>query len=309
MPTAAAAADRVHAAQNIKDAKFAAIAGIIGSGTLAFFKLFAGLAGHSHAVLADGIESAGDALASGVVLFGLKVSLLPPDKEHPYGHGRAEGIAGKTVATMMLASGLVLLWTNMSELMAAIQNPVALGIPAGWTLWPAVVSILVKTGMFSYKLKIGRRVGSMGLEADAWNDFVDVLSAIMVVLGVAFAINGYLWADHLAAVTVAILIVFTSAKVFRETSVALLDQQAPPEFLDELRSLAVTVEGVAGVEKLLARRAGLHYFVDMHLEVDGNMTVHDAHAVSHRVKELLKSRRGDIADILIHIEPAEEGKK
>ncbi len=303
MPTAAAAAERTTAAANMKDAKVAAVAGIIGSGTLAVLKLAAGYLGHSHAVLADGIESAGDALASSVVLFGLKVSVLPPDVEHPYGHGRAEGIAGKTVATMMLLSGLLLLWTNAAELLKIMATPETIVIPT-WTIWPAVISIGVKTGMFSYKLKVGRRIGSMGLEADAWNDFVDILSAILVVLGVTFTIYGYIWADHIAALAVAILIVIASARVFRETTVALLDQQAPPEVLADLRNLATTVEGVAGVEKLLARRAGLLYFVDMHLEVDGNMTVHEAHAVSHRVKALLKSRREDLADVLIHIEPA-----
>jgi cation diffusion facilitator family transporter len=301
MPTAAATADSANASNNIKDAKVAAIAGIAGSGALALIKLAAGIAGHSHGVLADGIESAGDALASGVVLFGLKVSLLPPDLEHPYGHGRAEGIAGKTVATMMLVSGMLLLWANASELITLIETPKAVRFPAAWTIWPAIVSVFVKTGMFSYKLKVGRRVGSMGLEADAWNDFADILSAIMVIVGVVFALHGYVWADHLAAVAVALLIVITSLRVFRDTTVALLDQQAPPEFLADLRALAQSVPGVAGVEKLLARRAGLNYFVDMHLEVDGVMTVHEAHAVSHRVKELIKSKRGDIADVLIHI--------
>lgn len=304
MPLAKAAAETSNATNNMKDAKVAAIAGIIGSGTLALLKLGAGYAGHSHGVLADGIESAGDALASGVVLFGLKISLLPPDLEHPYGHGRAEGIAGKTVATMMLASGLLLLWTNSAELLTLIETPAAVAFPKAWTVWPAIISVLVKTCMFSYKLKVGRRVGSMGLEADAWNDFADVLSAIMVIIGVTFAIHGYVWADHLAAVAVALLILVTSLRVFRDTTVALLDQQAPAEFLADVRALALSVAGVAGVEKLLARRAGLNYFVDMHLEVDGAMTVHAAHAVSHQVKELIKSKRDDIADVLIHIEPS-----
>ena len=289
---------------NLRAANFAAIVGIAGSGALGILKLIAGIAGRSHAVIADGIESAGDALASAVVLFGLKVSVLPPDREHPYGHGRAEGIAGKTVASMMLASGLILLWTNASELVKLFGPNPATDIPAVWTIWPAVVSVFAKSGMFAYKLRVSRRTGSMGLNADAWNDFVDILSAIMVIIGVSTAQHGYGWADHLAAVTVALLIVLTSASVFRDTTRALLDEQAPPEFLAEVRALAASVEGVAGVEKLLARRAGMLYFVDMHLEVDGEMSVRKAHEIGHRVKALLKSKRGDIADVLIHIEPA-----
>jgi cation diffusion facilitator family transporter len=289
---------------NMRSARVAAIIGITGSGMLAVLKLVAGIWGHSHAVIADGIESAGDALASSVVLFGLKISMLPPDHEHPYGHARAEGIAGKTVATMMLASGLLLLWTNASELMKLFgPNPLT-DIPALWTLWPAVASIFAKTGMFAYKLRVSRRIGSMALSADAWNDFADILSAIMVVIGVSTSQLGYVWADHLAAVAVALLIVLTSASVFRETTRALLDEQAPPEFLAEVRALAASIDGVAGVEKLLARRAGMLYFVDMHLEVDGAMSVRMAHDIGHRVKALLKSKRADIADVLIHIEPA-----
>src|SRR5476651_2687661 len=122
-------------AANMRSARIAAIVGIIGSGTLAVLKLAAGIMGHAHVVVADGIESAGDALASCVVLFGLKISVLPPDREHPYGHSRAEGIAGKTIATMMLASGLLLLWTNASELIKVMATPENVVIPT-WTLWP-----------------------------------------------------------------------------------------------------------------------------------------------------------------------------
>ena len=290
---------------NLQDAKSAAKLGVIGSGLLAILKISAGVAGHSHAVLADGIESVGDTLASSVVLFGLKISVLPPDREHPYGHGRAEGIAGKTIATMMLASGLLLLWTNTSELLSVVNTGVPANLPALWTLWPAVISIFAKTGMFMYKLRVSRRVGSMALKADAFNDFMDILSAVMVVVGVLTARQGYAWADHSAALAVSVLIVLTSARVFRETTRALLDEQAPPDVLADIRALATSVPGVVGVEKILARRAGLLYFVDMHLEVNGDMPVREAHQIGHRVKALVQSRRGDIADVLIHIEPAE----
>ena len=241
---------------NLQEAKTAAKIGVFGSGTLAILKISAGIAGHSHAVLADGIESVGDTLASSVVLFGLKISVLPPDREHPYGHGRAEGIAGKTIATMMLASGLLLLWTNASELLSVVSTSVPANLPALWTMWPAVLSIFAKTGMFIYKLRVSRRVGSMALKADAWNDFVDILSALMVVIGVTTARQGFAWADRTAALAVSILIVITSARVFRETTRALLDEQAPPEILNDIRALATSVPGVSGVEKILARRAG-----------------------------------------------------
>lgn len=288
----------------VKPLRHATLIGIVGSSLLAGVKIVAGLAGHSHAMLADGIESGGDAVTGAVVLFGLAVATQPPDEEHPYGHTRAEDVAGKTVTTLMLVSGIMLLWTNVQNIYEELAHDAPRSVPEGWTIPIMLVSLAVKSALFAYKLHVSGRLNSMSVAADAWNDFTDVISAAAVLVGLILARMGHLWADRAGAIVVALLIMYTAHVVSRAASAALLDQQAPPEVLQQLRETAMAVPGVAGVEKLLARRSGLMYFVDLHLEVDGSMPVRDAHALGHSVKEKLQASRKDIADVLIHLEPA-----
>lgn len=289
---------------NLSQARRAAALGTLVSGTLAAVKIVAGVVAHSSAMIADGVESAGDSITGLVVLYGLAESVQPPDEEHPYGHTRAEDIAGKTVSTIMLISGVILLQTNAWALFQLLRGEETTEAPHAWTLWLMLGAMAVKAILFGMKLQVGRKLRSSSLVADAWNDFTDVLSAASVVVGLFFAQRGVLWADRAAAIVVALLILYTARQLSKAASAALLDQQAPPEVLNELRRLALSVPNVAGVEKLFARRSGLMYFVDMHLEVDGAMPVRDAHDIGHRVKDLLQKSRPDIADVLIHLEPA-----
>jgi cation diffusion facilitator family transporter len=288
----------------VKPLRRAALTGIVGSSVLACVKIVAGATGHSHAMIADGIESGADAVTGVVVLFGLAVATQPPDEEHPYGHTRAEDVAGKTVSTLMLVSAVLLLWTNVQNIYDELAHGVPRHVPESWTLPIMCVSLAVKGALFAYKLHVGRRLRSMAVVADAWNDFTDVISAVAVLVGLSLARMGYLWADRAGAIVVSLLIMYTAHMVSRAASAALLDQQAPPEVLQALRETALAVPGVAGVEKLLARRSGLMYFVDLHLEVEGGMPVRDAHALGHDVKAKLQASRPDIADVLIHLEPA-----
>ncbi len=284
----------------------AALAGILGSGVLAAVKVLAGVFGHSHGMIADGVESCGDAVAGLVVLFGLSVAEKPPDDEHPYGHSRAEDVAGNTISTMMLVSGSVLLWSNLQGFYDDMITGAPRPMPHVWTIWLILISLLVKGGLFVYKRGVGKRVRSVSLRADAWNDFTDSISAVAVLAGLLLTRAGYAWADRAGAIVVSLLIMYTAHLVSRAASAALLDQQAPQEVLTELRETALAMPGVMGVEKLLARRSGLMYFVDLHLEVDGNMPVSVAHTLGHAVKARLKASRPDIADVLIHLEPAGE---
>lgn len=282
----------------------AALAGILGSSVLSVVKILAGVVGHSYAMIADGVESCGDAVAGLVILLGLSVAEKPPDDEHPYGHSRAEDIAGNTISTMMLVSGILLLWSNVQGLVEDLSGKTPRPIPHVWTIWLILLSLVVKGCLFVYKRNVGARIRSVSLRADAWNDFNDSISAAVVFFGLIFARAGYIWADRAGAIVVSLLIMYTAHAVSRAASAALLDQQAPPEVLRELRETARAVPGVKDVEKLLARRSGLMYFVDLHLEVDGAMPVRDAHALGHVVKSRLQASRPDIAGVLIHLEPA-----
>ena len=284
----------------------AAWAGIVGAATLAVLKIVAGLVGHSFALLADGVEACGDAISGMIVLLGVNAAEEPPDAEHPYGHSRAEDIAGNTISTMMFVSGCILLWTNAQGLYSDLQDGAKHPLPHVWTIWLILFSLVVKLGLFIYKRRVGARVRSVSLRADSWNDFNDSISALVVLAGLILTRSGIEWADRAGAVIVSLLIMYTAHAVSRAAHAALLDQQPPPEVLDELRKIALAVDGVVGVEKLLTRRSGLMYFVDLHLEVDGGMPVRDAHKLGHVVKARMQATRPDVADVLIHLEPAGE---
>ncbi len=286
-------------------AQRAAIIGIVSSAGLAALKIAAGVLGHSYGLVAEGVESGGDSIAGVVVLVGLNEAMRPPDDEHPYGHTRSEDVAGKTISTMMFVSGVILLWTNAHGLVEELAWNVPRVAPDPWVLWIAALSLVVKGALFAYKLRVAGQLRSVALKADAWNDFADTLSACAVIVGLVVVRLGYMWADRASALAVSLLIMFTAHWVSSSASAALLDQQAPPDVLEHLRTLAMAVPGVAGVEKLLARRSGLIYFVDLHLEVNGDMSVREAHALGHRVKAHLQAARTDIADVLVHLEPAD----
>lgn len=280
----------------------AAWLGILGSGGLGILKLVAGVLGNSHGVLADSVESLCDSIASLVVLIGTNVALRPPDLEHPYGHDRAEGVAGSTIATLMFVSGVLLGATNVQSLLNGVPQP----LPEPYTLWLMLPAVTMKGGLFLYKLKVGRSTGSLAVTSDAWNDFVDILSGIVVLAGLLGARANIVWADRAAALVVTVMILFTATKLYLTAARAQLDQQAPEPYLNLLRETARSVPGVTGVEKLFARRAGLMYFVDLHLEVPPDMPVSEAHRIGHEVKDRLMQNHDEVADVLVHVEP---GKK
>src|SRR5262249_23608030 len=144
--------------QSLHIARRAALLGIGCSGALGVMKIAAGVFGSSHAVIADGVESAGDAISSGLVLLGLEVSRRPPDEEHPYGHARAEDVAGKTISTMMVVSGAYLLWSNVLGLMELSRNPSEFEHPANFTIWIMLAALTVKAGLFLHKLRVAEQI-------------------------------------------------------------------------------------------------------------------------------------------------------
>jgi len=278
----------------------AAIWGMIGSGFLAILKITAGLIGNSTAVFSDGVESAADVLTSGVVLGGMTLALKPPDADHPYGHGRAESIAGKTVATMLVITG-VLIAINAAGGLIATQEP-----PRLYAVLTLLVSIAVKVWLSTYKMRLGRRIGSASLQADAWNDRVDILSALAALVGAGLAVfypERLLIADRVGGFVVAMIILYTGLKIFRDTSLELMDTMPPPELIGRVRDIAEAVPGAVRIEKCLGRKSGLGYFIDLHLEVNPMMTVRESHTVAHLIKDRVRAALPEVLDVLVHVEP------
>jgi cation diffusion facilitator family transporter len=276
-----------------------AFASMGASGLLAVLKITVGLLAGSAAVVSDGVESAADVLASGIVLFGLMLAAKPPDAEHPYGHGRMETLSGLAVGILLGITGAGICFKSALALDTARA-------PAAFAIWPLIVSMFVKSGMSALKFRVGRRIKSDALIADAWNDSVDILSALTALIAVSLAVwnpERFVSADAYGAFAVGIIVVFLGLRVVHETTQQLLDRMPSAEMVADIRRVALAVPGARNVEKCYARKTGLRYHVDLHLEVDPDMTVHASHFIAHGVRDRVIAELDWVADVLVHVEP------
>jgi cation diffusion facilitator family transporter len=271
------------------------------SGVLAAIKITAGLMGHSTAVVADGLESTGDMFASGIVLLGLTLAAKPADWNHPYGHGRIETVTGLFVGFTLAVAGLAIS-ANALRTIGAAAPP-----PAPFVVWPLIGSAVAKSLLSLVKFHYGRKIRSAALVADAWNDAVDILSALAALVAVSFTIlapHRFASADHWGAFAVGLIVIFTGLRVTRDTTLQLMDTMPDQESMVKVRNAALTVPGVRGVEKCYARKTGLQYHVDLHLEVDPEITVRESHEIATHVRIVIKETLPWVADVLVHVEPA-----
>ncbi len=278
-----------------------ALAGILVSGSLAVIKILAGLAGHSTATVADGLESAGDVVASGVVFLGLTLAAKPADENHPYGHGRVETLTGLLVGMFLAAAGVLICYRSLGNI--HLTHPP----PARYVLAALAASAVAKSFLSYIKFHYGRKIHSAALVADAWNDCVDILSALTALLAVGLTLadpEHFLLADHWGGFAVGLIVIFTGLRVSRDTALQLMDTMPDDSLMEPIRKVALSVAGVRGVEKLYARKTGLRYHVDLHLEVDPEMTVRRSHDIATDVRIQIKETLNWVADVLVHVEPA-----
>ena len=278
----------------------AALVGMLVTLCLGIAKLLGGWFGHSLALLSDSLHSFGDALSSASVLGALWLSELPPDREHPYGHTRIETIAASNVALLLLGSGLWVAYQAIST-----WNEPSL-TPHRYTLVIAFASVVINEAVFRYSMLVANKTGSKAVEASAWDQRLDVFGSLVVLLSLAISIwAGPSWhfIDHLATLIVAGTIFLAGGRIFWGSLQDLMDRQADPEFVVQVRQLALETPGVRGVEKLFIRKSGLEHFVDIHVEVAPDISVREGHAIGHAVKDRLISQIVTIRDVLVHIEP------
>jgi cation diffusion facilitator family transporter len=240
-----------------------------------------------------------DIFGSIVVWGGLRIAALPADSDHPYGHGKAEALAALIVALMLLAAGIGISIEAVREILHPQKGP------AAYTLWVLIGVVVVKEVLFRVVRRVSREVGSGAVRADAWHHRSDAITSAAAAIGISVALvggKGYEPADDWAALFASAVILFNAYRLIRPPLHELMDAE-PSGIIDRVRAVAKEVPGVLDVEKVLARKSGLRYWVDMHVEVDPTMTVHRAHGVSHDVKDEIRSRLPKVEDVLIHIEP------
>jgi cation diffusion facilitator family transporter len=271
------------------------------SAALAVSKILIGWMAGSTSVVADGFESAGDVVTSSVVVFGLMVAARPPDENHPYGHGRSEMLSGLIVG-LLLASAGVAICVHSLDRAGSTHTP-----PAAFGLWPLLASVLSKAVLSTVKFRYGKRARSAALIADAWNDAVDILSGSVAMLALGLTLydpSRFLRADHFGGVGVGLIVIFLGVRIVYETSLQLMDTMPDHATMKRIREVAVEVPGVRGVEKCYARKTGFQYHVDLHLEVDPDITVRESHDIATQVRIRLRETLEFIADVLVHVEPS-----
>jgi cation diffusion facilitator family transporter len=278
-----------------------AVTGMLVSGALAVIKLVAGMSGHSTAVVADGLESAADVVASGFVLFGLTLAAKPADDNHPYGHGRVETLTGLLIGLVLMVGGGLISGNSIRR----VGQPHE--VLRAFVIWPLVISLAAKAGLSTLKFRYGKKLQSEALTADAWNDAMDTISAIAALIAVGLTLTDRLRfaeADRYGGFVVGLIVVTAGIRVVRETTMQLMDTMPDARLIAQIRQAASGVPGVRGVEKCFARKTGFKYHVDLHLEVDPEMTVRQSHQLAHQVQLNILARLDWVADVLVHVEPA-----
>jgi cation diffusion facilitator family transporter len=267
---------------------------------LAISKIVVGMKAGSNAVVSDGLETAGDVLCSVIVYVGLWLASKPPDAEHPYGHGRYETLAGLAVGGIILVTGAGILWHGLNI------NGAAMPIQT-FAVYPLLAAVGAKSVLATIKLRIGKKIESTGLQADGWHDVTDLLSTFIAFCAVALTFLNparFGFADRYGSIVIAVIVIFLSTQVVRRTVDSLLDTMPEQSRMRQVRAIAIGVHGALGIEKCFARRTGLKYHVDLHLEVDPQMTVRASHDVASRVKIAIKNNLPWVADVLVHVEPS-----
>jgi len=268
---------------------------------LAIVKILAGILGHSYALVADGVESFIDIGVSFLVWVGFQWAGQPPDKEHPYGHGKAEAVAGMIAGLVVCVTGVGIGWHAVSD----IRQPQF--VPEAWTLAVLASAVAVKIA-YSRKLRAaGRDTESTALGVEAWHHFSDAIISGAAFVGISIAVvGGPRWAaaDGWAALIASVAILVNGIRVLHRTLNEVMDIAVPDRIENDVRALALSVEGVASLDKSRVRKSGLSYLVDIQIRVDGDLSVRRGHDIAHAVKDALLASSLRVSDVSVHVEPA-----
>jgi len=288
-------------AGNMQSGARIALIGMLVNVVLAASKISAGLFGNSYVLIADGIESALDIAGSVVIWGGLKFAARPPDETHPYGHGKAEPLAAAIVAMGVLLASIGLAIQSVREIFVPHHGP------APFTLVVLIVVVAVKEILYHVVIRLGKNVESTAIQTDAWHHRADALTSIAAFIGISVAlIGGEKWysADDWAALFACAVIGTNGFRLLLPALQEMLDTAPRGEIASKIQQAAASVDGVVNVEKCLVRKMGISFYVDLHVGVDGAISVREGHHIAHLVKDAIKQTDARIADVLVHIEPA-----
>ena len=288
-------------ASNMQSGARIALTGMIVKVALAAAKIPAGLFGKSYVLIADGIESSLDIAGSAVIWGGLKFAARPPDETHPYGHGKAEPLAAAVVALGVLLASIGLAVQSVREIFVPHHGP------APFTLIVLIIVVVVKESLYRVVIRLGKNVESTAVQTDAWHHRADALTSIAAFVGISIAlVGGEKWysADDWAALFACAVIAINGWRLLFPALHEMLDTAPRGEIVSRIQEAAASVAGVINVEKCLVRKMGISFYVDLHVGVDGSISVREGHDIAHGVKDAIKQTDARIADVLVHVEPA-----
>jgi cation diffusion facilitator family transporter len=272
---------------------------------LTAFKLVAGLLGHSGAMIADAIHSLSDFATDIVVLVSFKVVDRPADRSHDYGHGKYETLATAAVGGALLLVGAGILWSGLTKILASIRGE-PIETPGGIALIATIVSVVVKESLYRYTRKVGERINSPSVIANAWHHRSDAFSSIGTMIGIGGAIflgDKWLILDPVAAVIVSFFVIKVAFEISSGSIRELTEQSLGDSVEEEILQIATSIGGVSNPHNLRTRRIGSYIAVDLHIRVAPDMPVKDAHAITSRIEEAIRARFGESSFVSIHVEP------
>lgn len=282
--------------------------GVGANALLAVVKVVAGFSGHSNALLADGLESALDVVSSVLIWGALLYAGKPPDKEHPYGHGKLESLAAVVGAIFLLGAGASVAGHSAINLWRGFFRAHESQLPEAWTLAVLVLVIGTKEIFYRVLMGAGKRVGSSAMQADAWHHRSDAMTSIAAFLGISIAlIGGSAWqsADDWAALFSCVIILLNGFAMLRRGVGEVIDEQVSPELAGRILQIACEVDRVSSAEKCRVRKSGLTLIADLHIRVSPELTVREGHDISHQVKDRLMDSELKLSDVTVHLEPEE----
>lgn len=297
-------AEATHDQARYKKMRDVSLIGVVANVLLCALKVTMGWVAQSQSLIADAIHSLADALTDVAVIVTARFSNAAADARHPYGHARIETAATAGLGVVLMVTGLGIVLDAVGRLM----DPGALFQPTVLALGAALASILVNEALYQYTRRVGRRIRSALLVANAWHHRTDALSSVVVFIGVGGVLLGFESLDAIAAIGVALMIIHVGWGQLRGAFIELVDSGLPPERIEEIRAKIESIDGVSHPHRLRTRRMGEHVLVDVHVEVPPRVSVSEGHQLAESVQALLKQELDDVSDVIVHIDPEHQAQ-
>lgn len=284
---------------------FATWLGIVVNVFLTLLKGVVGFISGSKALLADAAHSASDIVGSVVVLFGVRIAMKPADKEHPYGHGKAESIASIIVALILIVVGVEIAITSAKVFFG--ETPI---VPGKIALIAIFVSLIIKELLFQYKYRLGKKINSIALISEAWHHRSDALSSGAALIGVGATIIGnhynisyLIYSDAIAGIIVSLIVIKVGYSLAKDSSTMMMEQVLPKEDAEKFYATVEDIEGVLKIDQMHARTHGHYVIIDTKISVDATLSVEEGHRIGKKVKHQLIQQHKEVKDVLVHINP------